>query len=361
MFTAALVIAILVFLIVVHELGHFIAAKIFGVKVTEFGVGYPPRAFTFGRIGETEYTLNWIPFGGFVRLFGEDEGAQHGQGSFIDSPRWKQAVILLAGVAMNAIAAWALFTGAYTTGILHITPEPGPGVQLMVTDIVDGSPAYVAGIQAGNEIVSLVDAKTSTQATLTPEGITEFVSERAGRELEITYTHAGTTTTTILRPAHAVIEEEAGRPAIGIGLALVTSESLPLGDAAVAAYARTKATFSAVGAGLWSLASDAARGEPNLKEVVGPVGLVSVVGEASENGWGYVLSLAAFISVNLTIINLIPIPALDGGRLVLVAIESVMRRQAPKLAVQILNTIGIAFVILLMVTVTYNDIVRLFA
>lgn len=360
MFTVLLVIAILVFLIVVHELGHFIAAKIFGVKVLEFGVGYPPRAFRFGKIGDTEYTLNWIPFGGFVRLFGEDEGTQHGTGSFIDAPRWKQAVILLAGVAMNAVAAWALFTGAYTAGILHITPEPGVGVRLLVTDVVAGSPAYVAGIKAGDEVIALIDANTDAQSAMTPDGITSFVSERAGRELEITYVQTGATTTSILRPAHAVIEEEAARPAVGIGLALVTSEALPLTEAMGAAYLRTKATFKAVGLGLWSLISDAFRGDPNLKEVVGPVGLVGVVGEAAQNGWGYVLSLAAFISVNLTIINLIPIPALDGGRLTIVGIEALMRRPAPKLIVQILNTIGIAFVILLMITVTYNDIARLF-
>src|SRR3569832_2217708 len=108
--TAFLVIAILVLLIVVHELGHFIAAKIFGVKVIEFGIGYPPRALTFGIWGGTEYTLNWIPFGGFVRLFGDDDDGRHGKGTFIDAPRWRQAVILVAGVTMNLIAAWALFT-----------------------------------------------------------------------------------------------------------------------------------------------------------------------------------------------------------------------------------------------------------
>src|SRR3984957_20310006 len=122
--TILLVIIILVFLIIVHELGHFIAAKIFGVKVQEFGIGYPPRAFLFGTIGETEYTLNWIPFGGFVRLFGEQEDAQeHGRGSFVDAPRWKQAIILVAGVMMNAITAWALFSIALGIGVPQIVDQ----------------------------------------------------------------------------------------------------------------------------------------------------------------------------------------------------------------------------------------------
>src|SRR3989338_5205659 len=104
--TVFIVIAILVLLIVVHEFGHFLAAKISRVRVEEFGVGYPPRAFTLGRIGETEYTLNWIPFGGFVRLYGDEGEGQHGRGSLVDSPRWKQAVILVAGGAKIGRAAW---------------------------------------------------------------------------------------------------------------------------------------------------------------------------------------------------------------------------------------------------------------
>ena len=104
MLTVLLVIGILVFLIVAHELGHFIAAKLFKVKVDEFGVGYPPRAFLLGKLKETEYTLNWIPFGGLVRLFGE-HGETHTKGSFAGAPKYAQAIILLAGVTMNALAA----------------------------------------------------------------------------------------------------------------------------------------------------------------------------------------------------------------------------------------------------------------
>src|SRR3990167_8426040 len=117
MLTILLVIGILVALIIVHELGHFLAAKFFRVKVEEFGVGYPPRAFIFGKWGGTEYTLNWLPFGGFVRLFGDVGEGQHGPGSVVDKRRGIQATILIAGVFMNAVAAWALFTGALYAGI----------------------------------------------------------------------------------------------------------------------------------------------------------------------------------------------------------------------------------------------------
>ncbi len=355
--TALLVIAILVFLIVIHELGHFIAAKFFGVRVEEFGVGYPPRAFTFGRFGGTEYTLNWIPFGGFVRLFGEEE--ERGNGSFSDAPKWKQALILIAGVTMNALAAWALFSGAYMTGVLHPVSVRGENTQLIVSQVVPASPADASGIKIGDEIAGVTDG-TTVLDDISPTGVSNFVSERAGKEIEVSYIHEGTLHVGIMRPAHAIIPGSEGRPAVGMGLLLAETESLGFQDSVRAGYTRTKGTFVVVWQGLSGIVTQALHGNPDLSDVVGPVGLVSAVGDAASNGWGYVLSLAAFISVNLTIINLIPVPALDGGRLLVVGIEAVTRRRAPKIAVQLTNAIGLALVIMLMVTVTYHDIARLF-
>ncbi len=359
--TALLVIAILVFLIVVHELGHFFAAKIFRVKVEEFGVGYPPRALSLGKIGETEYTLNWIPFGGFVRLMGEDDNKVHGRGSFADAPRWKQAVILVAGVAMNALIAWVLFTGAYAVGILHPVDSYVPGARLIVTDVVPGSPADAAGLKLGDDFISITDPRGESLTEPTPTTVLEFVSARAGQELTVEYAHLGATSSAILRPAHAVVPGESGRPAVGVGLALVTTESVPLGEAMIEGYYQTKGIFILSWQGLWEIVRGFAHGGPNLQNVTGPVGLVSYVAEASHTGFGYVLSLAAFISVNLAVINLIPIPALDGGKLVVVSVEMVMRRNAPKLFIQLLNTIGVALIIMLMIAVTWQDIARLLA
>jgi len=141
----------------------------------------------------------------------------------------------------------------------------------------------------------------------------------------------------------------------------VTSASVPWGEALLEAAVSSYRTLQLVLEGVGRLAGDALRGEPDLSGVTGPVGLVGVVGEAADNGWGYLLSLAAFISLNLVIINLVPIPALDGGRLVIVGLEALMRRTAPRLAVQVLNTVGIALIILLMITVTYNDVAQLFS
>ncbi|MBI2612779.1 site-2 protease family protein [Candidatus Kaiserbacteria bacterium] len=321
MITALLVVGILVFLIVVHELGHFIAAKISRVRVEEFGIGYPPRAFTVGRLGGTEYTLNWIPFGGFVRLFGDVGEEQHGAGSLVDANRAVQALILVAGVAMNALAAWALFTAALHAGIPRVveTPAEGEVVRLMIANVVPGSPADSAGITAGDEILGLEDEDVVLMK-LTPEAFSDFIRAHPGQAVTLTYLHAGQERTTNITPAHAVVPEAAGRPALGVGVVLVSSRPLSWGDAAVQAVTTTKNSF------------------------------ITVV---------RVLALAAFISVNLAIINLIPIPALDGGRLVLLGIETIMRRSAPKLTLQMLNALGVALIIVLMITVTYNDIARL--
>lgn len=363
MATVLLVVGILVFLIVVHELGHFFAAKIFKVKVEEFGVGYPPRAFTFGHWGGTEYTLNWLPFGGFVRLFGE-HGETHQKGSFAGASKMAQAIILIAGVTMNALAAWLLFAGALHSGIPRVIPEGRAiteHVQLFANTVVDGSPAAAAGLRAGDEITRVYDAEKDVEAELKPGKIVEFVGARGGKQIEITYERADQSASVIVTPAHSVVEATSNRPAIGVGLVLVTDDKLSwfqaLKEAGPSTYMALKDTVN----GLLTLVRDTAAGEPNLKNIVGPVGLVDFVGNASKHGVGHVLALAAFISINLSVINLIPIPALDGGRLFLLGIETIIRRPPHKLTVQIMNFLGVALIIFLMITVTYNDIARLLA
>ena len=362
MLTALLVVAILVLLIVAHELGHFLAAKIFGVRVDEFGVGYPPRAFRFGKIGDTEYTLNWIPFGGFVRLFGDEGQAEHGRGSFIEAPRWKQAIVLVAGVTANVVVAWALFAVALHIGVPKPieTPLPGQSVQLIVSDIVHGSPAEAAGLKPGDEITGVSDTKGASVETLTAMSVVDFVRARAGKPVQISYIHADTPSTVTLTPANAVLPNAAAQPALGIALVLIATEQVPWTQAFADAFPATRSAFKMVANDLWILLEGAIRGAPDLAAVVGPVGIVSYVGAASQNGLGAVLMFAALISINLAIINLIPIPALDGGRLFVLGIEAIMRRAAPRLAIQALNALGVALIVLLMVVVTYNDVARLF-
>lgn len=361
--TALLVIAIFVSLIVVHEFGHFLVAKLTGVRVEEFGIGYPPRAFTLGRWHDTEYTINWLPFGGFVRLYGDEETSQSGKGSYQRANRGVRALILIAGVAMNAILAWALFAWSLHLGVAQVIDSVrlGEPAQLYVADVVPGSPAAAAGITLGDRILSIEDQSGVPLTELSPSALVSFVKARAGIPLSITYVHAGATTTSLVRPANAVVPGEAQRPALGIGVALVATRSLPWGEALTESFGLTWSYIRATFDGVFQLVAGALTWSAPIDQVVGPVGLVSVIGEAAHNGLGTVVKLAAFISVNLAIINLIPIPALDGGRLAILALEAILRRPAPRLAVQVVNTFGVALLMLLMVVVTYHDIVKLLA
>lgn len=361
--TALLVVAIFVSLIVIHELGHFLVAKLTRVRVDEFGIGYPPRAFLLGTWGGTEYTLNWLPFGGFVRLYGDEETAELGRGSYQRAPRIVQALILVAGVAMNTVLAWGLFAWALHIGVAQVVdvPRPDERAHLVVADVVAGSPAAAAGITMGDEILALEDEHGDKLPALTAASLVDFVSSRPGSNLSLTYVHAGATSTALVRPANAIVPGEAQRPALGIGVALVAVRSMSWPDALGSAVGVTAGYMRATLDGVWQLITGAVVGRAPIDSLVGPVGLVSVIGEAAQNGLGTVIKLAGFISVNLAIINLIPIPALDGGRLAILAIEAVLRRPAPRLAVQVVNTFGVALLMLLMLVVTYHDIARLLA
>lgn len=356
-----LVIAILVVLIITHELGHFIAAKLSGVTVQEFGVGYPPRAFLFGAWGGTEYTLNWLPFGGFVRLYGDEGEDRHGRGSFTDASRGRQAVILIAGVAMNLLLAWALFAVALHMGIPQAVSMPGPGVALIVSDVVPGSPADAARLKPGDQLLGVMDQAGAAPSELTPSSIANFVDARGGQTVLISYLRDGATTSAAVIPADAVIPGQAGRAAIGVGLVFVSSQPLAWHEAIAAAFPEMWNSFVRVAESVLSMIGQALTGSLDLSGVVGPVGLVSVVNDAAATGAAQVLALAGFVSVNLAVINLIPIPALDGGRLAIVGIEAAMRKPAPKLAIHLLNLVGLALIIVLMVVVTYHDIAHLVA
>jgi regulator of sigma E protease len=354
-----ILIAILAFLILAHEFGHFVAARLLGIRVDEFGIGFPPRAFLLGKIGDTEYTVNWIFFGGFVRLYGEEEDKGiHGTGSLLDSPRWKQAVILLAGVAMNVVVAYALFAFALGIGVPAIVDQlqPDQAAQLLVSDVIPGSPADQAGIAADDQILSVEDAQGDTVPVLTPAALVAFVSDHGGQPLTITFMAGQTTITKTVIPANSVDPQNAGRPAIGIGVVLVATVALAPLQAMQQAFWTTEGAFVLVGQGVGEIFSTAAHGSPDLSNVVGPVGLYWVVGSTVQSGFGNLLELVAFISVNLAIVNMIPIPALDGGRFVVLLIEALLRKRAPRLAIQLLDTIGVALIILLAVTVTYHDL-----
>jgi regulator of sigma E protease len=365
-----LFIAVLVVLIVVHELGHFLVAKLFNIRVEEFGIGYPPRAFTIGVRGDTTYTLNWLPFGGFVRIFGErhseDYSAKDEKVAFVHKSRPVQAAVLFAGVLFNLIFAWFLFTATLMMGAPTAIDEvdaAGEDTRLIVSSVVAGSPADSAGIAAGDEIVS-VSSGEETLAELTPSNTAVFIQERPGERIVISYIRdpdARTVEDVQITPAHGVLNENPGTPAVGIAMALVADRSLPLGAALVQGFTGTLRALEVVTVGLVSFFASAATGSADWAQVAGPIGIAGLVGDASSVGIVYLLYFTAFISVNLAVINLIPIPALDGGRLLFLAIEAAMRKPIHEKIATTFNLVGFTLIIILMVVVTYYDIAKLFS
>jgi len=358
--SALLVVVILVVLIVGHELGHFVAAKLSKVKVQEFGVGYPPRLFRFGKIGDTEYTLNWLPFGGFVRLFGEDDDKK-GPNSFAGASHTRQAVILCAGVFANFILGWLLFTAAFMLGMPTAVSEDTPGARLLVSSVIANSPAAESGLIAGDEILSVISENGQGASDLSPSTVSEFIADNGGENLTVTYLRGGEHFKITLAPAHSVIEDESGKPALGIAITSIANVQKSLGAAFIDGGIFAVSSLKTVAIGLYTIITDSFGSGVQLKNLVGPVGLVGVVDDASGHGLGHVLGLAGFISINLAIINLIPIPALDGGRLVFVGIEAISRRKVPNVVAGVLNAVGFIAIIALMLAVTYNDIIRLVA
>ncbi len=362
-------ILVIVVLIVVHEFGHFVAAKIAGMRVEEFGLGYPPRALTIAKRGETEYTLNWLPFGGFVKIYGEDgliSGIETPESSrsFTSKSRIAQALVLVAGVAMNLLFAYILITGALMTGTPRaLAPDEiasARNVELIVANTLPGSPAARAGLAPGDTILSAEDGHYRFEG-VEPSEFTKFIAQGGGNTtLTLTVKHAnGKVEDISARPEAGVVAADPSRPALGVEVATVGVVPVSFGKAVVEGAELTWGATMLTLSGLWHFFYSIFTFSADLTQVAGPVGIAGVVGSASAQGIGYLLSIMAIISINLALINLIPVPALDGGRLLFVIIEGVIRRPIKPIVAASINSIGFIFLILLMLVVTVHDIYRL--
>ncbi|MDP2650074.1 MAG: site-2 protease family protein, partial [bacterium] len=218
------------------------------------------------------------------------------------------------------------------------------------------------GLRAGDELLALASGADELQK-LTPSAVAAFIERHAGEELTITYRRGGTTDVyeTLITPAHGVIDETPGTPAIGIAMSLVALEKMPFHQAIVHGFAGTLEALKTVTVGLSAFFASLFAGGADWTQIAGPVGIAGLVGDASSVGLVYLLYFTAFISVNLAVINLIPIPALDGGRLLFLAIETAKGTPIRQGFATAMNVLGFGLIILLMVVVTYHDILRLLA
>lgn len=330
-------------LIAVHEFGHFIAARVCGIEVMEFAIGMGPKLIGWtGKKSGTKFSLRAIPLGGFCAFYGEDDA----EGKFVDDPRaynrqnvWKRLFTVAMGPMMNFILAFAVALGFYwTSGMLEVLP---------VIDAVDANrPAAVAGLQAGDRIIGVgseyLAEINAIQAALATEGAPVDVTVLRGTE-ELTFA---------MTPEWI---EEYGRYMIGIEFA-TRSLPLPFGAAVQSAWSYCAQAGTAVFDALKGIFTD-----PEVREQVsGPVGAVAVVSQAvQQDGFTAFISLLVMISVNLGIMNLLPIPGLDGSRIIFHLIEAIRRKPIQPQREAMVHLIGMLFLFGLMIFFTFKDVLRL--
>jgi len=348
-------IVILSALIIVHELGHFLVARKFGIRVDEFGLGFPPRAKKLFTWKGTPFTLNWLPFGGFVKIFGENPEQSTSNApsdSFQSKNRGIQASVLLAGVLGNFIFTWSLISIGFIVGLP--TPAglsiPIENPRTVITTVLPDSPAALAGLKSGDAILSLDGRAVSPEEAMILIGES---SEPITFEIE----RGGEISNKIVEPKEGIIED---RPAVGITMDIIGIAKLAPHKAIWQGLKTTSELTLLTGQGIVSFISESFRGKADLSGITGPVGIVGLVGEARELGFTYLLTFTAVISINLTIINLLPFPALDGGRLLFVGIEALTRRPVSARIFNTVNVIGFALLLLLMLVVTVQDIRNIF-
>ncbi len=339
-------ILLLSLLILAHELGHFVLAKRAGVKVEEFAIGFPPRLFSIRR-GETDYSINLVPLGGYVKMLGEEDPSF--PRSFAAAPRRWRVAILVAGASMNILAAIFLFAGAYAAGWPQATES-----EIVITEVMPDSPASASGLRPGDVILAF-----NGQQIEKPDQLPRMSQSTLGKRVTIEIRRDGRTLDVTLTPRTSWPE---GEGPIGIG---IMSHALkiepvyyPVASALINGVKQTIQT-------LWltlSIPVLVLRGliPADVARPVGPFGIYQITSQAAtetvSTGWWFpILSVAATVSAGLGLANLLPIPGLDGGRLLFVVIEAIRgRRVDPQREGQI-HLVGLALLVSLVIIITYFD------
>ncbi len=362
--TIILFLLVLAVLIFVHELGHFVTAKLFGIRVDEFAIGFPPKIFGWEN-GETQYSLNLIPLGGYVKIFGEDPNDESISGpdskrSFVNAAKWKQITVLLSGIIMNIVFAWLLISASFNFGLLTSIEDQykdkATNVSVMILSVLKSSPSALAGLKEGDSIMGIESGITK----IISPGVTDIINIIAASKdnIKIDYKRGNSTSTVNVVAINGVLD---GRKAIGISMGLVGTVRYGFFQSF---YEGAKLTYMEtinITKGIYGFIGSAFSGKGNiLAQVTGPVGIAGMVGQASSMGLSYLLGFIAMISINLAMLNLVPFPALDGGRVLFVLIEIVIRKKIKPAIANWANLIGFGLLIALMLFITYKDILRLF-
>ncbi len=340
--TIAAFLGVLIVLVLVHELGHFVVAKRAGIKVQEFGFGYPPRLIGV-KFGETTYSINLLPLGGFVRMLGEN-GAPGDPGSFASKSKRVRAAVLAAGSAMNLLLIPVLFSIGLMIG------EPVPCTDCNTVEIYGvqaGTPAEAAGLQSGDVFVSL-----NGRPIQSTEDVRDAIRAAGDQPVGVVVQRDGQPVTVQVTPRAGGAE---GQPTIGIQLGPeVVTVRYPIWEAIPKGIQRTGELVRVFFTGLGQMLSREAPAD-----LAGPVGIAQMTGQAAQAGWVYLLQFTAFLSLNLAVFNMFPIPGLDGARLAFVIVEGLRGRRVNPQTEGVIHFIGLMLLLTLMAYVSVNDVRRL--
>ncbi len=360
MFTVVIFIIVLGILVLAHELGHFVMAKRAGMKVEEFGFGFPPRIFGVRR-GETIYSLNWIPFGGFVKIFGEDrtEEATKSSKSFSSKKAGAKAKVIVAGVVMNIILAFVLLSIGNVLGLrvgIEQVTSKTKDIQIQIVQVVPDSPADSAKLEMLDEITGFKFQDSNFEAKSIAE-VQNFINSHRGEQIAIQIKRGNQLFEKNIMPR---VNPPMGEGALGISLALTGVVKYPWYEAIYQGANQTGILLINTVGGYAHIIKQAFTTGNAGAELSGPIGIAKFTGQAARIGFAYLIQLMAILSVNLAILNIIPFPALDGGRLLFIIIEKLKGSPIPRKIENMANSVGFAFLILLMIYVTTKDVIRFF-
>ena len=388
MLTLIIFLAVLSVLVLAHELGHFSTAKMFKIKVEEFGLGFPPRAIgcyknkkgkraivkgkdSWEKLNNNEsdkvkpkdnstiYSLNWLPLGGFVKIKGENGEGKNEEDSFSSKSIWKRTIVLSAGVIMNVILAWVLYSAGYMIGLPQATSEDNLGKNAIVSEsavalieITPDSPAEKAGLEVGDIVLEINGEKVGGQ-----EELQNLISKEEGNIVKLLISRDKETIELEVQPEYNETEK---RALMGVGIFSTGTVRYPFFSSLIEGAKLTGWTLKEIVVAFGNLFKDIFSGVKVGDQFAGPVGIATYTGQAANMGFVYLLQFMAILSLNLAIINILPFPALDGGRILFLIIEKFKGKPVKKEIENIVNNIGFYLLIALIIFITFKDIMRLF-
>ena len=347
----------LIGLIVIHELGHFVIAKKFGVRVDEFGIGYPPRIYG-KKIGETIYSLNLLPFGAFVRLPGEIEKVEDPR-SFSAQSIWKRALIVVGGVLSFWLMAALLFTIVFNLGTqiaVSDDEQNAANPKIQVLAVGPNSPAEAAGLKPGDAIINLKSQSSNLKISRVKE-VQEFTGEYKGQEVILTIQRGKDILDLKITPR---ANPPAGEGPMGVALVRTALKSYPWYESPFEGIRATIKMTGAITQGYGQVIKNIISKKPAGVELVGPIGTFQLLAQAGQLGASNFLQFIGIIAIYIAFFNILPIPAVDGGKLLFLGIEALRRKPISEKIEQNITAVFFMLLLALMLLVTIKDITKLF-